>query len=239
MKFNSTIRPSISINSRENALLKRTKTEDYKNYQSPFYATLSMFREYVNYTTPLSYDEWLAAAPQNKAAILYVQFFEQISLAWYKLRTDAAIEEECVEEVIQYLLKNVDLIIEDPKRFRPGYIYKVVYNCIYCKSMDPYKGQTAKSSWYNNTTSQYIRYDGEELDLFDLTADSDSDLGDLITREQFWAIIEDMGEDTLSVVSKLLGDGMDPDHKVNKAGQIAIIEQLREKLAPFKEAFYI
>ena len=215
------------------------KTYSYQNSTTPFGATFKMFRDHINYTDPLSYDEWLASADDLKAAILYVQFFEQISLAWYKLKTDAAIEEECVEEVIQYLLKNVPIIEANESKFSPRYIYRICYNCIYCKSIDPYKGQTAKTSWYNNTTSQYLDCGDSVIDLCDNKPSEDAAVEDVLSRENFWKLIEDMGEDTLSLVSKLLGDGFDPDHRVSKSKQAAILDQLRERLAPYRELYYI
>lgn len=219
-------------------LIKAKKTQSYKNYTSPFGATLKMFEDFIGYNEPLSYDEWVAAPEDHKVAILYVQFYDQISLAWYKLRTDAAIEEECVEEVIQYLMKNVSVIESNPSRFKPGYIYKICYNCIYCKSIDPYKGQTAKTSWYNNTSSQYIMTgEGEELDVFD-TIDGGEDADNVLLSEHFWSTIEDMGEETLSVVSKLLGDGYIPGQRVGKKKTEEIIENLREALAPYKSVYY-
>lgn len=233
------MKPYISFTSHENRLLKAANGQSYKNAESPFRATLTMFRNYINYTDPLSFDEWLAVADDHKAAILYVQFFDQISLAWYKLRTDAAIEEDCVEEVLQYLMKNVPLIKQNKSKFSERYIYKICYNCIYCKSIDPYKGQTAKTSWFNNTTSQYVYADNEhEIDLCDSTPCNDEAIECVMSRQQFWAIIEDMGADTLSVVSKLLGDGFDPEYRVSKANQAKILDELRERLAPYKELFY-
>ena len=231
---------------------KAKNTSSYSAAQTPFNATKNMFRSYLNYDSdnPLSYDEWLATADDNKAAVLFVQFFDQISLAWYKLKTDAAIEEDCVETVLQYLMKNVPIIVENPSRFSPKYIYKICYNCIYCKSMDPYKGQTAKTSWYNNTTSQYVQCGEDTLDLFDLASDESADADDAINREHFWAIIEDMGADTISVVAKLLGDTSKPKSegeefqpielpKVPRSKQQEIIAQLKEVLAPFKDLYYI
>lgn len=222
------------------------------NCRTPFYATKDMFTNYLSFDKPLSYDEWLATADDNKAAVLFVQFFDQITLAWYKLKTDAAIEEECVEVVLQYLMKNVPILVENPARFSPKYIYKICYNCIYCKSIDPYKGQTAKTSWYNNTTSQYVQCGEDTLDLFDLASDDseDADAENVINRERFWAIIEDMGSDTLSVVAKLLGDTSRTKRseeqfqpvelpKVSKAKEQKILDKLREVLAPFKDLYYV
>ena len=240
----------ITEKSFDQKIRKAKNTCSYSAAQTPFHATKNMFRSYLNYEEPLSYDEWLATADDNKAAVLFVQFFDQISLAWYKLKTDAAIEEDCVEEVLQYLMKNVPTIVDNPSRFSPKYIYRICYNCIYCKSIDPYRGQTAKTSWYNNTTSQYVQCGEDTLDLFDLASDDSVDSDDIMNREHFWAIIEDMGSDTLSVVAKLLGDTsrvkstedkFQPTElpKVSKAQEKEIIDQLKVLLAPYKDMYYI
>ena len=201
---------------------------------TPFYATRSMFRNYINYERPLSWEEWMSVDDDKKAAVLYVQFFEQISLAWYKLKTKAAIEEECVSEVLMYLIKNVPIIKENPSRFKPAYIYKICYNCIYCKSMDPYKGQTAKTSWYNNTCSQYVKSGEDELDLFD-TVVSNEDLDGVLAREHFWDIIESMGEDTVKLVEQIINSGRLPS-RIGKQ-KAEIIESLKVALVSYKEAF--
>lgn len=202
--------------------------------QSCFYQTRAMFRNYLNYEKPLSYQEWLSVDDDDKAAVLYVQFFEQITLAWYKLKTKAAIEEECVSEVLMYLVKNVPIIKENSSRFKPSYIYRVAYNCIYCKSMDPYNGQTAKTSWYNNTTSQYVQSGDDIIDIFDTISDNE-DMDAISCREDFWNTIEEMGDDALAVVDQLLnGTRLPAGVRAKKA---KIIDDLKVKLISYKEVY--
>lgn len=203
-----------------------------------FYTTRAMFRNYISYTKPLSFDEWMSIDDDKKAAVLYVQFFDQITLAWYKLKTDAAIEEECVSEVMMYLVKNVPIIKENPSRFKPSYIYRVCYNCIYCKSIDPYKGQTAKTSWYNNTTSNIVKVGDDVIDLFDtLMTDEDDyiDVDKTSAREAIWKIIDDMGEDTAAIVDEILG-GKKAGKRISNRRE-EIIDNLRTRLACYKEVF--
>lgn len=199
-----------------------------------FYATRNMFRNYINYERPLSYDEWMSVDDDKKAAVLYVQFFDQITLAWYKLKTDAAIEEDCVSEVLMYLIKNVPIIQSNPARFNPSYIYKVVYNCIYCKSIDPYKGQTAKTSWFNNTCSQFVQKGDEIVDIFDEISNTE-DIDVTAARDHFWAIIEDMGDDVIAIVENIL-NGTRVPATVNKRRAEIIIE-LQNRLIAYKEVF--
>ena len=65
----------ISTDSYASKYLKRQNAEDFKNAESPFYATRTMFREYIGYTEPLSYDQWSSMPDDSKAAALFVQFF--------------------------------------------------------------------------------------------------------------------------------------------------------------------
>lgn len=176
---------------------------------SPFHATKKMFMNYLGWVHPLSFDEWVHKPEEDKAAWLFVQYFDQIALAWYKLRTPAAIEEDCLEECLQYLIKNVSVLEEHPSRFNPKYIYRVVWNAIYCRSVDPYNGQTAASSWFNNTCSAYVPTEDGEVCLFDLTCSDQDDIPSQIARETFWAVVHgviaDLGEDAAFVVSNLCG----------------------------------
>lgn len=199
-----------------------------------FYATRNMFRNYINYERPLTFEEWSSIDDDKKAAVLYVQFFDQITLAWYKLKTDAAIEEDCVSEVLMYLIKNVPVIQSNPSRFKPSYIYKVVYNCIYCKSIDPYKGQTAETSWFNNTCSQFVQKGDEIVDIFDEISNTE-DIDVTAARDHFWAIIEDMGDDVIAIVENIL-NGTRVPATVNKRRAEIIIE-LQNRLIAYKEVF--
>lgn len=72
-----------------------------------FKETYNNIVDAIGYTEPLSYDDWVALPDEHKVGALFVQFYEQIYLAWLKTRTDAAIQEECVSEVLAYLTKNV------------------------------------------------------------------------------------------------------------------------------------
>ncbi len=176
---------------------------------SPFFATKKMFSNHLNYTRPISYDRWAALDPDDKAACLFVQFFDQIVLAWRKLRTPAAIEEECLEEVLQYIIKNVSVLEEHPDRFNPKYLYKVAWNAIYCRAVDPYNGQTASSSWYNNTCSAYVPTEDGEVCLFDLICQDSDDIATQLAKEAFWrivqSVVDDMGAEAAFVINNLCG----------------------------------
>ena len=130
---------------------------------SEFYNTYKLYREYIGYKHDYSYRQWLRLPERFKAAALYVQFYNEITLAWYKVKTEWSFEEEGVECINQYLLKNVEKIIADKKRFTPQYIYKVAYNCLYCLCIDPTKNKMR----YQSETPSSFNVGDDELDWFD------------------------------------------------------------------------
>lgn len=171
---------------------------------SAFNETKKLFTNYIGYNRPLSYSEWLAVADDSKAAVLFVQFYEQITLAWFKSKSFFVLEEDGVETVLQYLVKNVPIIAEDGKKFTPSYIYRVAYNCLYCISHDIQRDIER----YEREISNIVGYEDEELDLFDTvvdnTYDSSDSYNDQLTRKRFWEIIDNMGPETEKVIYHLL-----------------------------------
>lgn len=202
------------------------------NNQTPFVTTRNLFRDYLNYSEPLSYAEWLLTNDDSKAAVLFVQFFDQITLAWYKTRSFYAMEEEAVETALQYLMKNVPVIIENPKRFNAKYIYRVMFNCLYCISHDR---KCDRDRW-ELETSNLVNHDGQELNLFDTVANKES-IQDILDREGFWELISSMGDEVADVVEKLLKDGSLA--KNASARKHEIVAELRIKLAPYVDLYHI
>lgn len=212
-----------------------TSTLNVSSTSNPFYATRAMFINHTAYNKPLSYEEWMNLSAQHKAAVLYVQFFDQITLAWYKVRSFYAQEEDGVSTIMQYLIKNVPVIEKNPKRFTPNYIYRVAFNCLYCICHDIQRDRLRWELECSNLVSA-----GEEvLDLFD-TVSEDPDFVDGYSidsyRERFWDIIEDMDKDTQTVIAEIL------DNKSNKLSEdrkAEVLQHLRDALAPFKKIFNI
>lgn len=214
-----------------------------------FKETLNRFRDFINYTREFSYEEWVGLGTTDRqVAALYCQFYDQITLAWYKAKADFVPDEEGVSCVLQYLLKNVPIIVEHEDRFTPSYVYRISYNCMDCLRFVQRDINRSKSEMTNITY-----YDGEELDLCDLFPHKDLSYEDRKTRELFWAIIKDMGQETEKVVNYLLNGeslrrvskkskayGIDPltDVSVNKDKLAEIMDQLRSRLAQFKEVYY-
>lgn len=184
--------------------------------KNEFATTKDLFASYTNFTRPLSYGEWCNLPHDHKAAVLYCQFYEQITLAWFKLASVYSVEADGVAEVLQYLEKNVPVIIKDSKRFTPSYIYKVVYNCLYCLCRDPNK---YKQAYENETSNIQSGNEGHEFDLFDTVGvDEDFSRRDKdAARDAIWKAIEKLGskdskngsKDVIIVVSQILGDNID------------------------------
>lgn len=132
-----------------------------------FVETKNMFRTATGYTAPLTFDQWNALPNDYKAAVLFVQFFDQITLAWYKVKSFYTEDEDGVSTILQYLQKNVPVIEEDSKRFTPTYIYRVAFNCLYCICHDI---QRDKERWEKEMSNVIYSASGDELDLFDTVA---------------------------------------------------------------------
>ena len=177
---------------------------DPKNMTTPLYSAKLMFRNSLKCYTSLSYEDWMALEHDSKAAGLYVNFYDQITLAWHKAKSFYGEEEEAVETILQYLEKNVPIIEADKNRYNPKYIYRVAYNCLYCICHDRKRD---KDRW-TYECSNIVATDDAELDLFDTVVDS-RDIFEkqsiANTCDEFWSIIENMDEDTQTVVQELLG----------------------------------
>lgn len=101
-----------------------------------FYDTRRSFIEYTGYTRPLSYEEWANEPEVFKAALLFVQFYNEILSAWSKADSrDFGDDAEGVSTVLQYLQKQVsqtvyyqkeDLSKKANAEFRRNYPEKVV-----------------------------------------------------------------------------------------------------------------
>lgn len=224
-----------------------------------FKETLNIFRSFVQYTQPLTWDEWAALNDsEQQVAVLYCQFYDQITLAWYKAKADFVPDEDGVSCVLQYLNKNVPIILAEENKFTPAYIYRVSYNCMDCLR---YVQRDINRSKLETTNVTY--YDGEELDLCDLVPHKDMSYEDRMTKAAFWSIIKEMGAEAEKVVNHLLNGvydkdgnwqgeslrrvskrskayGVDPltDVSVSEEQCEQIIGQLRERLAGFKAVYY-
>lgn len=220
-----------------------------KDLGTQFHQTKVRFSEFSGYTRPLTYEEWMMAPDDCKAAILYVQFYDQITLAWMKTKRDYTDINDGVSEVLQYLNKNVEKIKNDGKRFTPNYIYRVAYNCLSCLSWDD-PALNRRCRVYQNETSNIVGYGEDELDLFNTIVDDEDEREskfDLDGRREYlrkatqlWDIVEEMGTKAKIVVAKLLGENSYTPKEMNSVSaeeQEEIMGELREKLGCFVGVF--
>lgn len=199
-----------------------------------FYEARRLFINHINYTDPYSYEEWVALPDDHKTVALYIQYFNEIILAWYKTKSFYASEEEGVETVLQYLHKNVPILEENKKKFNERYIYRVAYNCLYCISHDRLIDE---ARWELETSNICPTSDGE-INMFDLIEDNDAssefDLSDRAIRAKFWEIV-DSDPDMAALVNNILNG-----EKLGFRGKRkeAAMENLKAKLEVFKVYFY-
>lgn len=206
-----------------------------------FAETKNLFQAYVGYTKPLSYEEWLATDDDSKAAVLYVQFYDEITLAWYKVKSLYTPEERGVEEMMTYLMKNVKILKDNPNRFNSRYMYQVAYNCLYCICHD-IKGDKER---FALERSNILQVGDTEVDLFDTCAQAGT-IEHTLATEAFWRVVERTGrtdeevEEVWMVVNKLLGADC-PVAILNESGKVArripkkrqeeIVNELRVRLS--------
>lgn len=209
-----------------------------------FYETRETFRSFFHYIEPLSFDDWVKLSDDRKIAVLYLQYFNEIILAWDKANTFDFVEgEEGVTCILQYLQKHVcdryikghnkkkvskeyfnqhpeeceerRIIESDPKKFTPAYIYRMAYNCLYCICHDL---KSVKDRW-SFETSEIVIHDGEELSLFDLVADRNGSVEDVIhdldLQREFWKVIEDEGAEAEKLMRFLMSGNSSDLKKLN------------------------
>ena len=236
----------INKSAQKNSSSKKEQEASLSELGTQFHQTKVRFREFANYQRPLSYEEWMDAPDECKAAILYVQFYDQITLAWMKTHSVYSDINDGVSEILQYLNKNVEKIKSDRKRFTPAYIYKVAYNCLYCLCRDPNLHRRA----YENECSNIVGYGEDELDLFNTVIDDEDDRDSkfdmdgrrayLMNATRMWDIVEGMGMKAKLVVAKLLGESSYTQKELGSVSEEEtqeIIKELRVRLAKFASAF--
>ena len=219
------------------------------NYQ--FIQTYDLFTEHLSrYPKDITYEQWKAAEDDDKACLLYVTFFREVTLAWFNAIVSRNIyyvsQEDGVSIVLQYLMKNVEYIKEDPNKFCSKYIYRVCYNCIVCLPRSVTESERNDCELSNEYT------DGEVvINLWDLVPSTDDDIETIQTKEAIWTIIEHMGPKAEKVVNHLINPS-DTLHKLSKSSSErpidrladvvvskseydAIIAELKDKLEPYKD----
>lgn len=198
------------------------------------YETRNLYREFLTINNPLTFEEWNKLPKDIKAVALYLQFFNEIVLAWEKANTLDFINcEDGVEIVNQYLEKNVEIIEKHPERFTPNYIYKVSYNCMYCICHD----RKCDKDRYENETSAIVSTADGEVNLIDEFEASDSDVPEEADRSaiqrEFWALVENQGVETEKVMRYLLTNNEQDLKKLSKRNRNYAKDPLKDVEVPF------
>ena len=223
------------------------------NYQ--FIQTRNMFKDYLTgYPKNPDYATWSKADPDDKAALLFVTFYQEITLAWFNAISSRNIvyisQEDGVSTILQYLMKNVEKIDEDAKRYTPQYIYQVAFNCLLglCNTRG-----TEQKRCASEVSNEYREGD-KELDFFDLVPSNDEDLETAKIKEAVWEIIRKMGPKAEKVANHLINPG-DTLHKVSRSSSErptdrladvavskseyeAIVAELKVQLEPYKNILF-
>lgn len=225
------------------------------NYQ--FIQTYNLFKEHLSgYPKNPTYEQWKDADADDRACLLFVTFFKEITLAWNNAVIAPGIvyvsQEDGVSTVLQYLMKNVDKILDDPKRYTHEYIYIVSKNCLL--KLWQTRGTDQKRCECeigHEVTVDSPKDCDAHVDLWDLVPSIDDDVETQQTKEAIWTIIRHMGPKAEKVVNHLINPG-DTLHKISKSSSErpidrladvvvskseyeAIVSELRVKLEPYRD----
>ena len=186
---------------------------------------------------PLTYTAWLNADDECKAVLLFVNFFSEIELAWYKTRFSYVDEADAVSQVNVYLMKNVEFIKNDETRFRANYIYTVAANCL--RSLTYIHADRDREKF--ESCNEVVSDSGDIINLYDLAPSTDDSIEVQQAKEAIWNIIDRMGPKARKVINKLInpkdslacareGSNLDDclrDVSVSKKEAARILEDLR------------
>jgi hypothetical protein len=145
---------------------------------------------------PITFEEWFTLPDSHKAAALFINFYNQITLAWTKAKADFVEDEDGLSTVMQYLMKNVPIIETNPNKYSETYIYRVAYNCMGClrrSKADIARYKECVSEWHSKDScyggsdeSSYFDFIGmdELADKLHLAADILYDLYGELDRDE-------------------------------------------------------
>ena len=174
---------------------------------------------------PITWDVWMTIDDELKCAALYVNFYEQIIFAWQNCRTYFLEDEECISIIMQYLMKNVEKIKAEPKRYTQGYIYTVAFRCLQgIRRVDGTK------RYYDTYQSRYIDTEDGELDLLDTLVD----VTDCFKTMRMQRTIMGMDDDMKALISHLVF-GTRINSKIKKK-EDDMIDMLRSQFAEYTDA---
>ncbi|MCM1226147.1 MAG: hypothetical protein NC320_01820 [Clostridium sp.] len=178
--------------------------------KNQFNDTLNLFKSGLTDSAYSTYWEWMLIPDNLKAAALYVNFYDEITLAWSKTRKPFVEEETAVSTLMQYIIKNVEIIKDNRKRFTPNYLYKVAFNAFY-----PLGRIKRDIDIWENRRSMYRSVEFEDVDDPDNTYYSHENcLDKSYTVDDYhednkllyvWAVIDSCDDETKRVIESLIG----------------------------------
>lgn len=200
--------------------------ETYNLFQSAL-----MDMEYTNYW------EWMLLPDDFKAVALYVNFYDEITLAWSKTVKPFMEEETAISTLMQYLLKNVLVVQSDKKRFTKSYFYKIAFNVFYPLGRikrDVEEWKNTRSLYENiNTYTPTDDYDEDNL-IYTESRYTDrafveaTDILSEANKKAIWEIIDSCDDETQKLIDYLING-----HKLGKrlaAKAPEILSELRHLL---------
>lgn len=195
-----------------------------------FKETRNIFETSIPCKFPLTYDEWLDCPDRYKASALYVNFYDTITFAWYKVKTNYHDNDDAVSYILQYLCKNVPKIIETPSRYSERYIYRVAYNCFTCILYGPKKDRITSEV----SNLQYTNSTDKEVDLFSFIPHKFS-MEDIYIQNELWRALYQLGPSVVEFAEDLINKGKVP--KTLKKDKREALNKLIEALENFVDCF--
>ena len=194
--------------------------------KNQFQMTREMFAEAMTaYQFPMTYEEWMNVPDDYKCAALFINFYDTITLAWQKQKVYFLEDEDAVSMIIQYLLKNVDKIKEDPKRYKEAYIFTVA-----ARAIIGFVRPMARQEYYDNYQGQYFDTpDGGEKDIFEIIEDKI----DRFDQEKFCTIMANLSGEEFELAMIIISARPLTSREMNKYADV--YDKLREAFAEYQE----
>lgn len=193
-----------------------------------FKQTRDMFASATGMTESISYEEWATLPTDLKAAALFVNFYDQITLAWYKTKGEHTYEEDGVDEAMHICSKLCGLSTKQndvmkaacgcaitAATFKPAYMFNAIRNAF---SSLNYERKSTRSQYQHpddeiTVQGQYfVGSTGDEEDIFACFSNGET-MQEGFERKEFWAVIENLDIKAQDAIEKL----MDLDDKIRVA----------------------
>jgi hypothetical protein len=196
-----------------------------------FERTLGIYNNYLGARLPhiaidtLTFEEWNKLPKDAKATALFCRFYNAALAGYFEAEVCFVDEDEYMSLTMQYLMKNVEIIEKDPKRYKDGYIRIVVKNA--CWNVRNTK--RAQGRYLNDTPLETTDEDGHTMNVLDKAGLGCSD-EDVYESDFFWELFENTDVCDSEIIQYLAEFGKLPN-TVKRSERKTILLQLRVKLA--------